>query len=115
MTATHLDALLATADLNDRADRLILADALDDAGRDGEAALLRGDGAVIEYVGVVVELLTPERIAELVGDYADFHDADVGDVGVIDYGPKPGVVTGVLLTLDRDGREAGRDEFYGAK
>ena len=41
MTTTNLDALLA-ADLTDEANRLVLSDAMEDAGRMGEAAILRG-------------------------------------------------------------------------
>lgn len=45
MTATtHLDALIAAADLSDRADRLMLADAMEEAGADPDhVALLRAE------------------------------------------------------------------------
>ncbi len=39
-------AFLTDMNLEDRADRLILADWMDENGRDEEAALLRGDGRV---------------------------------------------------------------------
>jgi hypothetical protein len=42
----NLDAMLRAADLSSAADRRELSDALEDAGRDGEAALLRGTGTV---------------------------------------------------------------------
>lgn len=43
MTTTDLDALLAAADLSDRGERLMLADAYDEAGRPDDAAALRAD------------------------------------------------------------------------
>ncbi len=45
MTATHLETLIAAADLTDLTDRLMLADELEAAGRLREAEILReGDG-----------------------------------------------------------------------
>ena len=66
---TALPALLK-ADLTDRANRLVLADALALLGRDGEAELLRGDGPVVAYGGGV--------LAPKLYDYelSDDHDGD---------------------------------------
>lgn len=44
MTVTEL---IYAADLRDPLDRAMLADAMDDAGRDGEARLLRSDNKVV--------------------------------------------------------------------
>ena len=43
MTAFDIDALIAAADLADRTDRLMLADACEEAGRDLDAFLLDSD------------------------------------------------------------------------
>ena len=43
MTAFDIDALIAAADLADRTDRLMLADACEEAGRDLDALLLDSD------------------------------------------------------------------------
>lgn len=46
-TSEHIDAMLAAADLSDRTTRLVLADALEDAGREGEAAVMRGGEPIL--------------------------------------------------------------------
>jgi hypothetical protein len=59
MTAIDIDALLAAARLDDRTDRLVLADALRDAGRDGEANVLAGDGPAVLLGGEVLGAISP--------------------------------------------------------
>lgn len=47
MTAIDLNSLIEAADLTDRTDRLMLADAYEEEGRDEEARLLRMDGVSV--------------------------------------------------------------------
>ncbi len=54
MTATNINDLIAAADLNDRTDRLMLADAFDDAGRRKEAKRLRSGREVTLEGGVIL-------------------------------------------------------------
>lgn len=56
MTATHIESLIAAADLSDRLDRLMLADALEEAGREEEAAALRDQFSVAVAQGRVFRL-----------------------------------------------------------
>ena len=56
MTAFDLNDLLSTADLDDVAERGELADLLDDAGREEEAALFRGGESLAVVNGVIQPL-----------------------------------------------------------
>lgn len=55
MTATKIADLLAAANLADATDRLMLADAYEDAGRDSEAAILRDGEPMLVINGHIWE------------------------------------------------------------
>jgi hypothetical protein len=62
----HLEQLLAAADLGNPVDRGMLADALEEAGRNAEAGLLRSEGLVFLHEGQV-KLSTFDRHREFLG------------------------------------------------
>lgn len=53
MTQSDLDAMICAANLADATDRTMLADALEEAGRNDEAALLRGDCQLLVTDGAI--------------------------------------------------------------
>ena len=58
MTAIELARLIRTANLADYTDRAMLADALEDAGRDAEASMLRDGISLLESIdGEIVDVL----------------------------------------------------------
>lgn len=59
MTTTTLTDLIAACNLNDRTDRLVLADAFEDAGRRKEAKRLRS-GREVTLEGGVIEAINYE-------------------------------------------------------
>lgn len=62
MNSNDLDALFATVNLADLIERAMLADALEEAGRDDEAALLRQGGELARFDGIVADI-APARAA----------------------------------------------------
>ncbi|HYE97393.1 MAG TPA: hypothetical protein VEJ18_00725 [Planctomycetota bacterium] len=113
MTAKTLARLIAAADLADRANRLILADAMEEAGRDEEAALLRGEAEAMLDAEDRVVVRTP--LEEARKAFAEASGAWTGcgwDVyalpsGRIDYfGDEEGCLA---ITEDADGCEAQAD------
>lgn len=73
MTTADLSALLA-ADLSDAATRLVLADALAEAGRDVEAAIARTLSLPVESDG-------KRLLADLSGDEPDSNEGGDGEIG----------------------------------
>ena len=76
MTAFDIDALIAVADLADRADRLMLADACEEAGRDLDALLLDSDIALRLAAG---RLVPADPLTDLADELTDELGAELSD------------------------------------